>query len=91
MAIRCGNFKVFMHDPIAWAPVAKYWMPWFLGFYRSGSLINGIHELPIFGGAQESVYDLGHPVSYGCVRLIKGVAKSVYDWAVNGTPVYVHY
>ncbi len=80
-----------MHDPIAWAPVAKYWMPWFLGFYRSGSLINGIHELPIFGGAQESVYDLGHPVSYGCVRLIKGVAKSVYDWAVNGTPVYVHY
>ena len=91
MATKAGMFKVFEHDPMAWAPVAKCWMPWFLGIYRAGSMINGIHELPLFGGVQEGAYDLGHPVSHGCVRLAKGIAKSVYDWAVNGTPVYIHY
>ncbi len=91
MATKPGNFSILDHDPMAWSESAGCWMPWWMGIYFAGSTENGIHELPLYSGVQEPLSHLGQKISHGCVRLAPGVAKNVYDWAVNGTPVYIHH
>ncbi|MFC1652057.1 L,D-transpeptidase [Patescibacteria group bacterium] len=91
MATKPGMFSILDHSPMAWSESAGCWMPWWMGIYFAGSTENGIHELPLYGGVQEPLSHLGQRISHGCVRLAPGVAKRVYDWAVNGTPVYIHH
>jgi len=91
MATKAGMFEVLDHSPMAWSESAGCWMPWWMGIYFAGSTENGIHELPLYGGVQEPLSHLGQRISHGCIRLAPGVAKRVYDWAVEGTPVYIHY
>lgn len=84
-----GTFKIENKSPKAWSKGYGLWMPNWMAFLPSGEI--GIHELPIWpGGYQEGANHLGTPVSHGCIRLGKGSAKTVYDWAEIGTPVIVH-
>jgi hypothetical protein len=91
---RLGEFTAFSKYEMAYggADGQKWGMPYFIGFYTSGNLVNGIHELPFLDGKREGIWDLGHAVSHGCVRLaMDGTAKEVYDWVeVNKTKVWVH-
>ncbi|MDD5289628.1 MAG: L,D-transpeptidase [Patescibacteria group bacterium] len=91
---RLGEFTAFSKYIIAYggADGQKWGMPYFIGFYTSGGLVNGIHELPFLDGVREGIWDLGHAVSHGCVRLaMDGTAKEVYDWVeINKTKVWVH-
>jgi lipoprotein-anchoring transpeptidase ErfK/SrfK len=84
-----GEYKIENKSPRAWSKAYNLWMPNWMAFVPSGKM--GIHELPIWpNGYQEGASHLGTPVSHGCVRLGKGSAKIVYDWAEIGTPVIIH-
>jgi hypothetical protein len=91
---RLGEFTAFSKYGMAYggADGQRWGMPYFIGFYTSGNLVNGIHELPFLDGVREGIWDLGHAVSHGCVRLsMDGTAKEVYDWVeLNKTKVWVH-
>jgi len=84
-----GSFRIENKTPRAWSSAYGLWMPNWMAIVPTGKI--GIHELPIWpGGYQEGANHLGTPVSHGCIRLGKGSAKIVYDWADIGTPVIVH-
>ncbi len=90
---RLGEFTAFSKYEMAYggADGQRWGMPYFIGFYKSGSLENGIHELPFLGGRREGERSLGIAVSHGCVRLGIGRAREVYDWLeINKTKVFVH-
>jgi len=77
---------------MAWSSIWRLKMPYWLGIYNVGTVENGIHALPIrpdgsvmWGGL------LGQRASYGCVILSTGAAKTLYNWAEIGTPVWIHY
>ena len=87
-----GNYRVLDKIPEAWASTWSLRMPYWLGIYFAGSLENGIHALPILHNGQIlwSGY-LGTPVSYGCIILSTENARTLYNWAEVGTPVWIHY
>jgi len=89
---RLGEFEVLNKYEMAYGSGdGQVWgMPYFIGFYTSGSLTNGIHELPFINGVRETSRDLGHAVSHGCVRLGIGPAEEVFDWVEVGDKVLVH-
>jgi len=90
---RLGEFDTLSKHDMAYggADGMRWSMPYFIGFYNSGSLQNGIHELPFLNGYREGTNSLGHAVSHGCVRLQIGPAKEVYDWTEVGvTKIFVH-
>jgi len=92
-ATRLGEFKADSKYEMAYggADGQRWGMPYFIGFYMSGNLENGIHELPFLNGYREGASSLGHAVSHGCVRLDIGPAKEVYDWTeVDQTKIFVH-
>jgi LysM repeat protein len=35
--------------------------------------------------------NFGHPMSHGCVNLPTPIAQQLFNWAVVGTPVHIHY
>ncbi|HOY56172.1 MAG TPA: L,D-transpeptidase [bacterium] len=90
---RLGEFTAFSKYEMAYggADGQRWGMPYFIGFYKSGGLENGIHELPFLDGRREGERSLGVAVSHGCVRLGIGRAREVYDWLeINKTKVFVH-
>jgi len=83
-----GEFTINNKDPRAYSATYKLYMPYWMSFIDSKY---GIHELPEWpDGTKEGEGHLGTPVSHGCVRLGRGAAQEVYDWAEIGTPVYIH-
>lgn len=75
------------HIARAWSSRYGLYMP----FWMSVGGGYGIHELPEWpNGAKEGQSHLGTPVSHGCIRLGVGAAEFVYNWAPEGTPVYIH-
>ena len=87
-----GRFKVQSKIPEAWASQWSLRMPYWLGIYNVGSLENGIHALPIRSNGT-ILWDgyLGTPVSYGCIILSTENARTLYQWAEIGTPVWIDY
>jgi LysM repeat protein len=87
-----GTYKVLDKYPNAYASTWSLQMPYWLGIYWAGSLENGIHALPILPNGQRLWEGyLGTPVSYGCVILSTGDARTLYHWAEVGTPVIIQY
>ncbi len=87
-----GHFKVQSKIEMAWSSIWQLKMPYWLGIYNVGRVENGIHALPIrtdgsvmWGGL------LGQRASYGCVILSTQAAKTLFNWAEIGTPVWIHY
>lgn len=89
---RLGEFDVINKYEMAYGSGdGQAWgMPYFIGFYTSGSLTNGIHELPFIDGYREGPGSLGIAISHGCVRLDIGPAEEVYNWIEVGDKVFVH-
>lgn len=83
-----GEFSINNKDPRAYSQEYGLYMPYWMSFIGSQY---GIHELPEWpDGTKEGEGHLGTPVSHGCIRLGRGAAEAVYNWAEVGTPVYVH-
>ena len=55
-------------------------VPWVMSF---------LGDYTIHGAYWRETY--GTPQSNGCVSMPPGVAKQVYDWTPEGTPVFIHY
>lgn len=52
----------------------------------------GIHRLPRYANGSwiEDPAHIGKPLSHGCIRLAPGESTEVYNWAINGTKVFIH-
>lgn len=85
-----GSWTVRTKIPNAYASSWDLQMPFWLGFYTTGSLENGFHALPIMSDGS-ILWDgyLGTKVSYGCVILSYPNAEILYNFATVGTPVTV--
>jgi len=86
-----GNFKIEDKSPVAYSRPYNLYMNWWMAITPSGS--HGIHELPYWKTRKGIIYEgashLGQRASHGCIRLGRGPAKQVYDWAEVGTPVKI--
>ncbi len=84
-----GEYTIHNKALRPWSKRYLLYMPYWMAITSDGKY--GIHELPEWpGGYKEGANHLGRPVSHGCVRLGVGAAKTVYDWAPEGTPVIIH-
>ena len=87
-----GHFEILDKYPEAWASTWGIRMPYWMGIYWAGTLENGIHALPINpDGSRLWEGLLGSRVSYGCVILSTENARTLYNWAPIGTPVWIRY
>jgi LysM repeat protein len=88
-----GVFQIQTHEPNAYAANWNLWMPYFMGIYRPvpiSNFMNGFHGFPKRGGTQLLwTDDLGHPVTYGCILVSSENAKTLFDWAEEGTVVVI--
>ena len=84
-----GEYVIHNKALRPWSKRYLLYMPYWMAITPDGKY--GIHELPEWpGGYKEGANHLGRPVSHGCVRLGVGAARTVYDWAPEGTPVIIH-
>lgn len=66
-------------------------MEYFIRFATGFSAPIGFHAIPVYnnGKLEQSVAELGQPLSAGCIRQKKSDAKYLWDWAPIGMPVVV--
>lgn len=87
-----GHYRILDKIPEAWASTWSLRMPYWMGIYWAGSLENGIHALPINpNGTRLWEGYLGIRVSYGCIILSTENARTLFNWASVGIPVWIHY
>jgi len=90
-----GNFKVLNKVPMTISYSYIWYMPWYLPIGTiNGSYYFGFHEIPYQVSYNGMIYSrdpetIGSPATGGCIQLLKGQAKEVYDWAEVGMPVYI--
>jgi lipoprotein-anchoring transpeptidase ErfK/SrfK len=72
-----GHFNVYRKEQLSWSIQFKVWMPW-ASYFTGGIALHAYPDVPAY------------PASHGCVRLPAPDALQVYDFAVQGTPVYVY-
>lgn len=87
-----GQFKTYNKARLAYSRRYKLYMAYWMAITSNG--LYGIHELPHWRFKDGTIkYEgedhLGTPVSHGCIRLSRGGAKKLYDWAPVGTPVII--
>lgn len=83
-----GTFAIQNKMNPAYSQPYDLWMPYWSAITPDGQY--GIHGLPYRGNWIEGQGHIGTPVSHGCIRLGAGNDAFVYDWAIIGTPVYIH-
>ena len=87
-----GRFRILDKIPNAYSRMWKLKMPYWMGIYWAGTAENGIHALPINRKGQTIWGNLlGQRSSFGCVILSTHSAKTIFNWAVVGTPIIIHY
>jgi tetratricopeptide (TPR) repeat protein len=87
-----GHYRILDKIPEAWASTWSLRMPYWMGIYWAGSLENGIHALPINpNGTRLWEGYLGTRVSFGCIILSTENARTLFNWASVGIPVWIHY
>lgn len=83
-----GSFRILDKIPNPWSYLWGFWMPDWMGIYRTGTLENGFHALPVLTNGRQIWGDqIGTPISYGCVVLLPDDMAALYHWAEVGTPV----
>lgn len=90
-----GNFKVLNKVPMTISYTNSWYMPWYLPLGTiNGSYYFGFHEVPYHMDYQGMIYSrdpetIGSPATGGCIQVLKGQAKELFDWADTGMPVYI--
>ncbi len=89
---RKGNFTILSKMPYAYSSSMQWGMPSWMGIYYAGKWENGFHAMARVGKNQTKLPDsmLGRPQTHGCIMLSDKDAKTLYDWAVLGTAVWIH-
>ena len=72
-----GTFHVYRKEQLSWSVPFKVWMPW-ASYFVGGIAMHAYPSVPAYAA------------SHGCVRLPAPEAQRVYDFAIQGTPVYVY-
>jgi hypothetical protein len=66
-------------------------MPYWMGIYQAGGSENGFHAMArLPNGTVLSTSVLGRPATNGCIMMSDDDARTLYNWAVVGTPVWIH-
>ena len=90
-----GQFKVLNKVPMTISYTNFWYMPWYLPIGTiNGPYYFGFHEVPYHMDYQGMIYSrdpetIGSPATGGCIQVLKGQAKEIYDWAEVGIPVYI--
>lgn len=90
-----GSFKVLNKVPMTISYSRIWYMPWYLPIGTiNGPYYFGFHEVPYQVSYNGMIYSrdpetIGSPATGGCIQVLKGQAKEIYDWADVGMPVYI--
>ena len=90
-----GTFKVLNKVPMTISYSGYWYMPWYLPIGTiNGPYYFGFHEVPYHMDYKGMIYSrdpetIGSPATGGCIQLLKGQAKELFDWAETGMPVYI--
>jgi len=90
-----GTFKVLNKVPMTISYHNNWYMPWYLPLGTiNGSYYFGFHEVPYHMDYNGMIYSrdpetIGSPATGGCIQVLKGQAKELFDWAEVGMPVYI--
>ncbi len=88
---RTGAFAVQTKLELAKSTAYELDMPYWLGIYDVGPYENGIHGLPVKWENGEKIWEglIGQPATFGCAMLADDDAKTLFDLAFLGMPVYI--
>jgi LysM repeat protein len=88
---RTGAFAVQTKLELAKSTAYELDMPYWLGIYDVGPYENGIHGLPVKWETGEKIWEglIGQPATFGCAMLTDDDAKTLFDLAFLGMPVYI--
>ncbi len=66
-------------------------LPYFVGFAYGATTDIGFHGIPLYPNGEQiqSIFELGQPLSHGCVRVAQDKALEIWNWADFGTTVVV--
>lgn len=90
-----GNYKVLNKVPMTISYTNNWYMPWYLPLGTiNGPYYFGFHEVPYHMDYNGMIYSrdpetIGSPATGGCIQVLKGQAKELFDWAEVGMPVYI--
>lgn len=90
-----GEFKVLNKVPMTISYTNNWYMPWYLPIGTiNGPYYFGFHEVPYHMDHKGLIYSrdpetIGSPATGGCIQVLKGQAKEIFDWAEVGMPVYI--
>jgi hypothetical protein len=90
-----GEFKVLNKVPMTISYTNNWYMPWYLPIGTlNGGYYFGFHEVPYHMDYNGMIYSrdpetIGSPATGGCIQVLKGQAKELFDWAEVGIPVYI--
>jgi hypothetical protein len=90
-----GTFKVLNKVPMTISYSGYWYMPWYLPIGTiNGPYYFGFHEVPYHMDYKGMIYSrdpetIGSPATGGCIQVLKGQAKELFDWAETGMPVYI--
>lgn len=90
-----GEFKVLNKVPMTISYTNNWYMPWYLPIGTiNGSYYFGFHEVPYHMDHKGLIYSrdpetIGSPATGGCIQVLKGQAKELFEWASVGMPVYI--
>ncbi len=90
-----GSFKVLNKVPMTISYTNNWYMPWYLPIGTiNGPYYFGFHEVPYHLDYNGVIYSrdpetIGSPATGGCIQVLKGQAKELFDWAEVGMPVYI--
>ncbi|MBN2101225.1 L,D-transpeptidase family protein [Candidatus Dojkabacteria bacterium] len=92
-----GVFGIKEKARNAWSDIAEKWMPYWMSYYYDPvqQAWFGIHELVWWDDENgvrhvESSENIGQKKSGGCIRLDRGPAEKVFNWAEMDMPVLIH-
>ena len=90
-----GTFNVLNKVPMTISYTNSWYMPWYLPIGQiNGKYYVGFHEVPYHMDYNGMIYSrdpetIGSPATGGCIQVLKGQAKELFDWAEVGMPVYI--
>ncbi len=88
---RTGEFEILNKLPNAYSSSMQWGMPYWMGIYQAGGSENGFHAMArLANGTVLSTSVLGRQATNGCIMLSDADERTLYNWAVIGTPVWIH-
>jgi len=90
-----GNYKILNKVPMTISYTNNWYMPWYLPIGTiNGPYYFGFHEVPYHMDYNGMIYSrdpetIGSPATGGCIQVLKGQAKELFDWSEVGMPVYI--